>query len=103
METQRILSGFIYHLFKGARLTPLQEAYNKSMSQARVSVEWIFADIVNYFKFLDFKKNQTVQLSAVGKMYLVCGLLRNARVCLYGSLTSQYFEVEPPSLEEYFV
>ena len=74
--------------FKGARLMPLQEAYNKSMSQARVSVEWIFADIVNYFKFLDFKKNQKVQLSAVGNMYLVCGLLHNARVCLYGSLTS---------------
>ena len=25
------------------------------MSEVRVSVEWIFGDIINYFKFLDFK------------------------------------------------
>jgi hypothetical protein len=40
------------------------------MSEVRVSVEWIFADIINYFKFLDFKKNLKIQLSAVGKMYI---------------------------------
>ena len=88
--------------FKGARLTPNQQEFNKSMSRVRVSVEWIFNDILNYFKFLDFKKNMKVQLSAVGKMYLTCGILHNARICLYKSITSNYFEVEPPSLEDYF-
>ena len=43
--------------FRGARLTDDQRAWNKSMSEVRVSVEWIFGDVVNYFKFLDFKKN----------------------------------------------
>ena len=43
--------------FNGARLTPYQLAWNQSMSEVRVSVEWIFADIVNYFKFLDLKTN----------------------------------------------
>ena len=28
-----------------------------STSKARIAVEWIFGDIVNYFKFLDFKKD----------------------------------------------
>ena len=42
--------------FRGAELTPLQCAWNESMSEVRVSVEWIFGDIINYFKFLDFKK-----------------------------------------------
>jgi hypothetical protein len=28
------------------------------MSQVRIAVEWLFGDIVNYFKFLDFKKNK---------------------------------------------
>lgn len=30
------------------------------MSKVRVFVEWVFGDIINYFKFLDFKKNLKV-------------------------------------------
>ena len=37
------------------------------MSQVRVSVEWLFGDIVNYFKFLDFKKNLKIGMSSIGK------------------------------------
>ena len=42
--------------FRETGLTPIQSAWNESMNEVRVSVEWIFGDIVNYFKFLDFKK-----------------------------------------------
>ena len=35
--------------FKGARLTLDEEAWNTSMSKVRVKVEWIFADVINYF------------------------------------------------------
>ena len=52
--------------FRGAVLTPDQQAWNKSMKEVRVSVEWIFGDIVNYFKFLDFKKDLKIGLSSVG-------------------------------------
>ena len=48
--------------FRGARLTNIQKAWNKSMSQVSVSVEWLFGDVVNYFKFLDFKKNLKICL-----------------------------------------
>ena len=41
--------------FREVQLTPEMVAYNKSMSRVRVAVEWIFGDIVNYFKFMDFK------------------------------------------------
>ena len=44
--------------FRGAELTPIQHAWNESMSEVRVSVEWIFGDIINYFKFLDFKQKK---------------------------------------------
>jgi len=37
------------------------------MSAVRINVEWIFGDVINYFKFLDFKKGLKLQLSAVGK------------------------------------
>ena len=77
--------------FKGANVTPLQKQWNKSMSQVLVSVEWI----------LDFKRILKVHLSAVDKMYIVYALLQNARSCLYGSTTSEYFGICPPQLEDY--
>ena len=57
---------------------------------------------MNYFSFLDFKKNLKIELSAVGKMYIVCALLTNARTCLYLTSTSTFFNLGTPSLQEYF-
>lgn len=85
-----------------AGLTPDQEAYNKAMSQMRTSVEWVFGDIVNYFAFLDFKKNLKIGLSSVGKMYITCSLIRNAHTCMYKSSTTNFFGLEPPTVEDYF-
>ena len=76
--------------------------FNKSMSSVRISVEWLFGDIVNYFKFVDFKKTQKISLSALGKMYIVCAILRNAMTCLYGNFTSNFFDIDPPTLQDYF-
>ena len=78
------------------------EDYNKAMSEVRVSVEWLFGVTINSFKFLDYEKNLKIGLSSVGKMYIVCALLRNAITCLYGNQTSEFFDLEPPTLEEYF-
>ena len=77
--------------------------FNQSMSSVRESVEWLFNDVTNYLKFLDFKKkNLKIGLSSVGKMYVISALLRNALTCLYGNQTSSFFQLEPPSLEDYF-
>ena len=89
--------------FRNAVLTQDQTDWNKCMSKVRVSVEWLFGDIINYFKFLDFKKNLRNGLSAVGKMYISCALIQNAHTCLYGSTTSQYFRMDPPTIHEYFI
>ena len=79
-------------------LTPQMEAFNSSMSKVRQAVEWLFNDVAASFKFIDFKKNLKIGLSCVGKMYLVCAILRNTITCLYGNLTSEYFGVDPPRL-----
>lgn len=89
--------------FKGAALTAPQQLFNKSMSKVRTAVEWVFGDILEYFSFLDFKRNLKVGLSAVGKMCIICALLRNAHSCTYGSTTSSFFGVEPPPLDQYFI
>ena len=78
------------------------EAYNTAMSSVRTSVEWLFGDIINYFKFLDFKKDLKLGLSSVGKMYIVSAILRNGLTCLYGNTTSDFFQCNPPNLETYF-
>ena len=88
--------------FRMGVLTRQMEEFNKSMSPVRVSVEWLFSDIVNYFKFIDFKKNLKIGLSHVGKMYIVCAILRNALTCLYSNTTADFFGLEPPTLVDYF-
>ena len=88
--------------FRNRPLTAEMEAFNKSMSRVRVTVEWLFGDIVNYFRFLDFKKNLKIGLSSVGKLYVVAAILRNALTCMQPNNTSKFFELEPPTVEEYF-
>ena len=85
--------------FHEANLTQAMQDFNKSVSLVRVSVEWLFGDIANYFKFLDFKKNLKIGLSQIGKMYMGCAILKNA--CLYKNSTSQYFDMDPPTLHDY--
>lgn len=84
-------------------ITPQQQAFNTAMSKVRAEVEWVFNDICNFFAFLSYKKNLKIGLSPIGKMYLVCTLLTNARTCLYGSMSSSYFGIDPPQLRDYFV
>ena len=89
--------------FRVGILTQDMEMFNESMSAVRSSVEWLFGDIVNYFRFLDFKKNLKINgLSQVGKMYIVCSILRNALTCLYSNTTADFFGLDPPSLNGYF-
>ena len=83
--------------FRHGVLTDEMKAYNASMSTVRFSVEWLFRDIINYFKDLDFKKNLKIGLSSIGKMYIVSALLQNALTCLYGNQTSSVFDFELPS------
>lgn len=87
--------------YRGAVVTPEQEAFNASMSQARVSVEWAFGKVVGLFAFLDFAKNLKLHLQPVGKYYAVAVLLTNCHTCLYGSQTASFFQVTPPDISTY--
>ena len=87
--------------FKGAQLTALEKEFNKKMSRLRISVEWGFGKITQYFAYLNFRKNQKVLLQPLGKYYIVASVLINCHTCLYGSNTGKYFGLDPPSLETY--
>ena len=44
------------HLYRQAQNNQDMINYNKAMSEVRVTVESLFGNIRNYFKFIDFKK-----------------------------------------------
>lgn len=92
---------YILAPYRGAVITPLQAQFNTSMSKVRESVEWEFGKVVQYFAFLDFRKNLKILLQPIAKYYIIGALFSNCHTCLYGSTTTSYFGVEPPELETY--
>lgn len=95
------LSRFLLSPFKGAQIAAGRKEWNKRMSRVRQPVEWGFGDVVNTFAFLDFKKNHKIHLQAVAKAYAVGVILVNCYNTLYRNRTAQFFDLYPPSLENY--
>ena len=95
------ISSTILAPYKGSSLTAQQQQFNTEMSHVRVSVEWDFGKVLQYFSYLDFKRSNKILLQPIGKYYLVVTLLINCHTCLYGSQTSTFFKTFPPSLEDY--
>ena len=58
---------------------------------------------MTYFNIFDFWKNVKIGLRPAGKIYIVCALSHNGRICSYESATSTYFDSEEPPLVQYFV
>ncbi|KAK8780176.1 hypothetical protein V5799_018485 [Amblyomma americanum] len=87
--------------YGSAHITPQQKAFNKAMSTVRQAVEWGFGKIVGLFAFCDFKKNQKICRQNVPRIFKGSALLANCHTCLYSAQVSQYFGVDPPSLEVY--
>lgn len=87
--------------YPGRNINAAQQNFNARMSSVRQAVEWGFGKIINEFSFLDFKKNQKLLLQDVGNMYITATIITNCHSCLYGSQTAQYFNVNPPTLEQY--
>ena len=68
----------------------------------RISIEWNYQVTSNLYEYLkNFNKLRLLGSTIVSKIYVVATILRNCHVCLYGSETSYYFEVTPPTLFEY--
>ena len=58
------LSVHIQNAFKNPASAE-EDAFNTAMSSVRVSVEWVFGDILERFRFTDFKKMMKVGLRAI--------------------------------------
>lgn len=74
------------------------------MAKLRVTVEWMFKDITSTWAYLKFQEGLRVKQQPVGLFYIVAADLTNLLSVLRGrNQTSQYFGINPPSLEEYLI
>jgi hypothetical protein len=88
---------------KGCQLNIHQRKFNRAMSGVRVSVEWTYGQIVNYFSYLDYHRQLKVFKSPVAELYKLGVLFVNCVTIMQRTNTNaSYFECEPPTLEEYF-
>ena len=83
-------------------LTNRQEDVNRKISSVRVSIEWGFGDIYQTWGFIGCYRLQKSLLNPVGDYFHAATLMTNVRTCLYGNQTSDFFDCQPPTLEEYF-
>ncbi len=92
----------VWSPFQGQLLTEQQKMVNKSMSKVRVSVEWSYGQVIQYWSYLDFKHQMCARKMSVGLMYSVAVLLTNCITCVRGgNNNSDFFQVKPPTIEEY--
>lgn len=89
--------------YPGRALNEAQQNFNLTMSRVRQAVEWGFQKIIMEFAFLDFKKNQKLLLQDIQCMYKASAILTNCHTCLYSSETAQFFNIQPPHLEQYLL
>ena len=81
-----------------------RKAENKAFTKVRISIEWNYKTTGQlYGKVRQPDKLKILDEGTVAKLYTVCTILRNCHVALYGSQTSEYFELSIPEnfLEHY--
>ncbi|KAF0694037.1 Aste57867_15060 [Aphanomyces stellatus] len=80
-----------------------EAAFNSAMSSVREAVEWSFHLVKDLWAYLGYHKKMQVRKSPIGLFWLVATLLTNCHTCLkpHGNQISMYFDMAPPSLEQY--
>ena len=96
------LSNRVFVPYPDGRLDARHAAFNYTMSQSRITVEWGYHTILRSWTSLDFKRNLKIFKSPIGVYYIVAALLTNVQSCLntYNDV-SLYTGSTTPTLEEY--
>jgi len=74
---------------------------NRALSSCREIIEWDYGDVGKIFPLVDYKRVLKLRSMPIKQMYLTAMILRNAFNTLQPNETSQYFNVPPPTLEEW--
>ena len=93
-----------HSIIEGNPLNARFSAENEVMTKIRIANEWSYGYTGTLFPLVKDKFFNKIRLSPnCAFWYFVATLLRNAYVCLYGNISTQYFKISPPDLEEYFL
>ena len=87
--------------YRGAALNALMQLFNQWMSGSRIAVEWDFGQVGRLFPYALHKQAMLVGSMPVGKIFFAAFLLKNCHACIYGNIISSYFEMTPPTVEDY--
>ena len=87
--------------FAGTALSAAQRMFNKAMAAARITVEWFFRELKQYWGTMDYQRKLIIKQSPIASLYLASMLLTNFYNGFYQNRISQYFDCLPPSLEDY--
>lgn len=78
-----------------------QANFNGILASVRIAVEWGFNLVVQLWNFIDFQSSMRVFKVPVAQYYMNAAFLTNLRSCCMGNKTSHYFNIAPPTLQEY--
>ena len=77
---------------------------NECYKSARISIEWNYINTANIFRYLkNINKLKVMGTEIVCYINIVCTILRNCHIALYGGISSSYFGIVLPHdmLERY--
>ena len=69
----------------------------RGMASVREAIKWTYVDLKVNWKYCDYDHVLKLRQQSIGKIIFVCMLLRNAYVTLYGSQSTKYFCMLPPT------
>ena len=84
-----------------AVLTPWNEYHNSIMRKCRVTIEWIFADVESFHKYIGIPEQQRPMNGKLGMTFTVAALIHNCCTCLYGGKVAKKFDCRSPELCDY--
>ena len=89
----------------GARAVEYRKAFNGCSKKIRISIEWDYGTTASLFMYLqNLDKLKLMKSENVKKIYIVCTLLKNFHVMLYGCQSSNYFNIQfPPNTLEHYI
>ena len=89
--------------FRNVQVGTDEALFNRLLSSVRITVEWGFGELVDQWKFLDFRQAMKIFKCPVAQYYVNAAFLSNLRNCLLGSKTQQYFGATQLTIDEYLL
>ena len=81
---------------QGEALQPILVSWNNTCKKVRISIEWNYGCTGMLFKYVMCEEKMLLQSDYVSKIYTVATLFRNFHAAIYGSQTSNYFNIVMP-------